>query len=120
VAKVICVHGELVGQRLSAKTGQVIAEVVHVTSEQRPEGPAENAFLLVEIGEVGRNGRYISWINYFDLDYASAKERNSWRLVEPAREYTQNLFWMPFGWPGANRVPTIGDSALAKEERIVA
>jgi hypothetical protein len=79
--------------------------------EQRPHGPAENAFLFIEpIGD-GRRGRYLSWINYFDIEYAAHAETGAWRVVEPARPYDRELAWVPFGW-SSPAVPTIGDSIL--------
>jgi|SRR5579862_2363271 len=109
----ISIKGELVGYRKS-QNGVVVSEIVHVTTEGRPHGPAENAFVEVEVGGGMRRARYLSWINYFDIEYALGREAGRWALVEPARGYSETLQWMPFGWQGFQRVPTIGDSILER------
>jgi hypothetical protein len=104
--------GELYGHRLEEEAGRVRADVVHVTGEGRPDGPAENAFVLVEHLGTELRARYISWINYFDLDYVIEREHGRWwRSVEPPNAYRELVMWTPFGWPGTLKVPTVGDLA---------
>jgi hypothetical protein len=101
------IRGELYGHRLASDTGDVVADIVHVTVENRPAGPAENAFVMVE--RVGQpRARYISWINYYDLDYVNERLPGCWRHVEPAEAYAQRAQWQPYGWPGALPAPTVG------------
>jgi len=109
----VSIRGELVGYRKS-REGVVVSEVVHITSESRPLGPAQNAFVEIEVRGGTRRGRYLSWINYFDIEYALSREAGRWELVEPARNYSEMLSWMPFGWEGFQRVPTIGDSIFER------
>lgn len=101
------ITGNLVGQRRSGQS----ADIVHVqhSSEQ---GPAENSFVLV-CGS-GR-ARYLSWIGYYDVEYAARREPGDWALVEPAQAYEREAEWLPYGWEGARGVPTIGDAVLANE-----
>jgi hypothetical protein len=107
----VSIRGELVGYRKSEK-GVVVSEIVHITTEARPVGPADNAFVEVELGGQIRRGRYLSWINYFDIEYARSREVGQWQIVEPPQEYSEKLQWLPFGWDGLQPVPTIGDSIL--------
>jgi hypothetical protein len=74
-------------------------------------GPAENSFVLVELSTQAR-ARYISWIGYFDIEYASRREPGAWTLVEPATHYEKDVDWRPYGWEGARPIPTIGDFIL--------
>lgn len=106
--KLIMVSGKLLGERLEHGTDQVIAEVVHIMKEQRPEGPALNAFIFVELSPAGNIGRYISWINYYDLEDALSKEHGCWRLIEPSQEYSREINWMPYGWPDSIKIPSVG------------
>jgi hypothetical protein len=110
-ARTIQVAGRLMGRRL-APDGRPGAEIVHVQRDQRPEGPAENSFVLVEIDSTPARARYVSWINYYDLEYAARRESPAWELVEPWHDYRRDVAWHPFGWPGAAAVPTIGDAVL--------
>jgi hypothetical protein len=103
--------GELYGRRLDERTGEVLADIVHVTGDGLGDAPAENAFVIVERRGGQRQGRYISWINCYDLDYVIERQPASWRIVEPAQSYQESVRWRPFGWPGALRVPTVGDLA---------
>ena len=72
-------------------------DVVRVTQEARPEGPADNALILVDRGT--GEGRYLSWIGYFDLDCAVSLEPDRWTIVEPAVEWATDVDWNPFGQP---------------------
>ena len=115
MANPIRVRGKLMGVRLAGTTNnEVIGEVVQIPVEMRPHGPAENSFILAEASGQPRRARYLSWINYFDLEYAIHRECGKWQLIEPAREYDELLSWMPFGWPGAIGVPVIGDSMRSR------
>ncbi|MEM9293242.1 MAG: hypothetical protein AAGD01_16285 [Acidobacteriota bacterium] len=108
----IPLSGDLLGHRLDPATGKVEAEIVWVRNENRPTGPAENAFVLVEPNGSGSRARYISWINYFDLEYAEHRQPGRWALVEPAQSFRQDVQWQPFGWSQQQVVPTIGDAIL--------
>ena len=101
--------GELYGHRVDDTTGQARADIVHVTEGARPDAPAENAFVLVEhLGPLLR-ARYISWINYYDLDYVIERQPRRWSSVEPPEAYRELVAWIPFGWPDMLAVPTVGD-----------
>ena len=99
------IRGNLVGQRLRAPA----ADVVHI-QESIEGGPAENAFVLV--CHTG-GARYLSWIGYYDFEYANKRQPGAWTVVEPPRPYQDDADWFPYRWDGAERVPTIGDSILA-------
>lgn len=105
------IHGHLLGHRMAGDGGEVLADIVHITE---PGEPAENAIVMVE--RDGPRARYLSWINYYDLDYVIAHEPSRWRLVEPAEPYQIEAQWAPFGWAGALPAPTVGDFAAAKPE----
>lgn len=72
---------------------------MQVKREQRPEGPAENSLILVQVlkHDIPR-GRYIPWIGYADLDQAESLEFGRWKLVEPARPFEADIWWHPWGW----------------------
>jgi hypothetical protein len=108
----IRISGYLIGRRLNPDSGDTVAEIVHIKQSHKPKGPAENAFIMIETGHYVPRARYISWINYFDLEYASHREVGAWELVEPAKSYQRDLTWYPYGWPEAKTVPTIGDTIL--------
>jgi hypothetical protein len=98
------------GTTLGRKVRSPEADVVHI-QQAIPSGPAENAFVLV--CHSGR-ARYISWIGYYDIEYARERELDGWLIVEPPRAFERDVDWFPYGWDGANSVPTIGDSVLDK------
>jgi hypothetical protein len=102
------ITGELLGRRIEPGSSDLLAEVVHVTAEI-PNGPAENAFVFIERSGTEPRARYISWINYYDLDYVHEHQPDSWALVEPSEPYQLDARWEPFGWPDALTVPTVGD-----------
>jgi hypothetical protein len=102
------ISGLLLGHRLAEDSGEVLADIVHVTA---PGEPAENAIVMIE--RDGPRARYLSWINYYDLDYAIAHEPSRWETVEPAQPYRAEAQWDPFGWAGALPAPTVGDFAAA-------
>lgn len=104
---VVAIRGHLHGRRLDEDTGAPLADVVHVTARDAAEGPAENAFVFVE--RASSCARYVSWINYYDLDYVVAHEPRRWQIVEPAEPFEVQARWAPFGWAGALPAPTVGD-----------
>lgn len=104
----ISLRGELLGVRLDGTTGGTAGEVVRVVTDHRPAGPAGNAMVFVEVGPDSRTARYLSWINYYDLDY-TAGHQQGWQVIEPAVPYQEVVAWHPFGWDGALRVPCVGD-----------
>src|SRR4051812_40238971 len=76
--------GSLVGQHLDSN-GNIIGEIIHNLEERRREGPAENAFIYLEIRNDRRpRARYVSWINLYDVEYAGRRQPGHWRLSEPA------------------------------------
>lgn len=84
------------GERVA---GGVHQAIVRVPREHRPEGPAENALVLVERSDGGApRARYTAWIGYGDLDLAKAED-DAWTLVEPAAAFEERVEWLPFGWP---------------------
>ena len=100
------------GRQLNPVSSAIEAEIVHIEHSHEPTGPAENAFILVEISRDPPRARYLSWINYFDLEYAAHREVGAWALVEPSEAYRKDVAWWPYGWSGARSVPTIGDAVL--------
>ena len=106
--KRILLRGNLVGRRDRSP----YAEVVHLSAAIEG-GPADNAFVLVyRTGQA----RYVSWIGYFDVEYASRREPGAWEIVEPASPFQREVDWIPFGWDGTEYLPSIGDSVLKKTE----
>jgi hypothetical protein len=110
--QLVTVVGLLMGHRRGATSGEVRADVVHVPAAAGSSGPASNAFVLVEHTASGFRSRYISWINYFDLEYAARREPGGWSLVEPTTPYRREVSWQPYGWSGMTPVPTIGDALI--------
>jgi hypothetical protein len=107
------IQGRLLGHRLD-REGQPLADIVHITGPNG-SGPAENAMVMVETD--GQRARYLSWINYYDLDYVIANEPSRWRIVEPSKLYRAEASWEPFGWEGALSAPTVGDFAKPHRAR---
>jgi hypothetical protein len=106
------IQGNLLGRKLD---GSKAADIVQVP-KKIADGPAENSFVLIELSSHPR-ARYISWIGYFDVEYASRREPGAWTLVEPATIYENDVDWQPYGWEGVGRIPTIGDSILDEISR---
>lgn len=77
------------------KAAEARHEVIRVTVEGRPAGPADNAIIVVE--QPSGRARYLSWIGYFDLDCASALAPGQWTIIEPARDWQAEVDWQPFG-----------------------
>jgi hypothetical protein len=92
--------GRLWGQHVD-RAGTIVGEIVHVMSGDESVGPAENAFVYVELlpNQKGR-ARYISWINYYDIEYANRKEPGNWRVIEPQEATARIVDWYPYGWSG--------------------
>jgi hypothetical protein len=102
------VQGLIKGQRIDPERGKVLGEIVHVSSENGANGPAANSFILIETSKDGeRKARYLSWINYYDIDYLSIQEFGLWRVIEPADHYNGEVEWHPYGWKGALPARTI-------------
>jgi hypothetical protein len=92
--------GRLWGQHID-RSGTIIGEIVHVSSQVASGGPAENAFVYVELlPDKKRRARYISWIDYFDIEHANRKQPGNWRVVEPQETATRSVDWHPYGWGG--------------------
>src|SRR5947209_11739799 len=78
ISRRIPVIGELMGQRIATHGPSSREDVVRITVEGRPEGPAENSIILVRVSEAGeKRARYISWIGYHDLDRKSTRLNSS-------------------------------------------
>jgi hypothetical protein len=104
--KSIELHGKLLGIRRAVSNGICVAEIVRICTEQRPNGPAENALVLVETLKSGiRRARYISWIGYYDIEEAQLSEPGTWELIEPSQTYRWLVEWMPFGWVEMQKLP---------------
>jgi hypothetical protein len=104
--------GELWGQHVSP-SGDVLGEVVRVSSATSMTGPAENAFVYVEIRPSEKErARYISWINYFDIEHANRQQAGSWRVVEPQQARAWHLIeWQPYGWGGPS-LPNVAYTSM--------
>lgn len=105
----ISISGSLAGRRINHPRP---ANIVHIRQPQAAGGPAENSFILIEADGEPRRARYLSWIGYFDIEYANLRQPGQWILVEPATHYEDQVDWHPYGWERAECVPTIGDSIL--------
>lgn len=106
----LAVRGLLMGHRLD-EVGEVDADIVRIRDSSDPSGPVEDSLVLIESDD-GSRGRYVSWINYFDLEYAVEHGRGAWRIVEPPRSVERDVDWCPYGWPGSDPVPTVGDGFI--------
>lgn len=104
----IACTGTLLGRR---KTDDGILEIVHVQHKHPDAGPAENAFVMVQQQGEHRIAKYISWINYHDIEYAMTIE-SGWELIEPGTEYSVSLAWQPYGWDQAWPIPSLGPDSL--------
>lgn len=102
----------LAGRLIGRHTGNDRAlrgEVVHVPAENRPAGPAENAYVYVEVGPSGtRRARYISWINLYDIEHANRFQAGCWSTIEPSESYRKPVAWLPFGWNDLE-LPSVAD-----------
>ena len=95
----VVISGELISRRHRPERGAVPDDIVRVVEEQRPDGPAAKAIVLVDRrASRAARARYLSWIGYADLDQACSFEFGLWELVEPATAYTTEAEWLPFGW----------------------
>ena len=102
------VPGSLVGWQLDPLLHSITGEIVHIEGDS-PGGPAENAFIYVELrANRPRRGRYIAWINLYDIEHAGLAYPGCWQLVEPAKHYDEILRWSPYGW-GGQRLPSVAD-----------
>lgn len=100
--------GILLGRRT---TDNGIIEIVHIQQKHPDAGPAENAFVMVQHHGDNRTAKYISWINYHDIEYAMTIE-SGWELIEPGAEYSASLAWQPYGWEQAWSIPSLGPNSL--------
>jgi hypothetical protein len=107
ITQVVEIKGELLGIcNTHPSSGRGSAEIVRVSSKQRPSGPADNALIMVYTLTGGlKRARYISWIGYYDIEEAQAQEPNVWELIEPARPYRCLAEWVPFGRPDMQVLP---------------
>jgi hypothetical protein len=102
----IRVVGELMGVANDPNRDGTGREVVRVTVELRPRGPADNSMILVD--RATSRARYLSWIGYFDLDCAAALAPRRWSIVDPATAWERDIDWVPFGrFDGGRRAAPI-------------
>jgi hypothetical protein len=99
--------GKIVGMRLGSDS-QPISYVVHNRIPSEPSGPAENAFLLIDIVVRPKRARYISWINLFDIENA-ARHQQGWLVVDPPLDFRQSVQWLPYGW-GDQPLPSVANT----------
>lgn len=97
------IRGELWGRRIGIAGAKSAGDVLRIV-EHHPDGPAENAWIFVEQTPEGRKARYISWINYYDVEFASRREPGRWSTVEPPAAYEGEAEWRPYGW-GSETLP---------------
>jgi hypothetical protein len=110
----IQIRGRILGRYRPAGSKDDTGYIVHVTSELRPSGPAENAFVFVEIlANEARKARYVSWINVFDIEYAALDEPGAWHLMD-GDLFQESVGWFPYGW-GGPRLPNIGYLQITAE-----
>jgi len=108
----LTVCGSVMGHRLDDESEAAEAEIVRVTASSNPSGPIEDSLILIERTDKPR-GRYISWINYFDLEYAVGHHPDTWRIVESPEILKREIDWHPYGWPEVDRIPMVGDTFIA-------
>ena len=102
------ISGTLLGRHLSPG-GAMRGAIVQIGSEQRPDGPAENAFVYVDMTHApGLRARYIAWINLYDIENAARRQPGEWELVQPGEPTAVRASWLPFGW-GGPALPSIAD-----------
>lgn len=97
VVRRIMLRGMLMGERPLPGGGK--REILSIVEEQRPHGPADGSMVSVVTTGDRRVARYVSWINYYELDEISRMEPGLWRLVEPPAAYEAVVEWHPFASP---------------------
>src|SRR4051794_23484853 len=96
----VSITGELWGRHFS-ETGEVIGEVIHVLQSFGPNDPAANAFVYAELTlSRAARARYVSWINYYDIEHAGRNQSGRWKIAEPAESWVRKAEWYPYGWDG--------------------
>jgi hypothetical protein len=104
----LIIKGAVLGERyLSGDKEQKIGIVLHV-DHAYSAGPAENAFLYVDLSSEETRARYISWINLFDIEYAGKLQDGSWHVNETAPSFEEVVTWIPYGWCG-EPLPCVAD-----------
>jgi len=86
-----------------SSAGEIVGKVLHVSDCRTPNGPAENAYVYVELTGEGPSAgrcRYLSWVNLFDIEVADRREPGRWALNTPSTAETLQVEWRPFGWDG--------------------
>jgi hypothetical protein len=102
------VAGTTLGLRHS-HSGWIEGKIVHVPNCRSPAGPAENAFVFVEIdGSRSTRARYLTWINLYDIEHAGNIQPARWSLCEPPEPFEGDVEWMPLGW-GDDPFPSVAD-----------
>jgi hypothetical protein len=100
--------GSILGERYLEKSEATkIGMVIHV-NHVHAGGPAENAFVYVDLNDAEPRAKYISWINLFDIEYAGKRQKGTWRVKEEATLIEQEIHWFPFGW-GGEPLPSVAD-----------
>jgi hypothetical protein len=93
------IRGDMIGARGYDRNAFGYAIVIVTKSDETPEGPASNAFVIIDYNYDPPRARYISWINLFDIEYA-ARFDSRWRTVEPSEAACERVRWLPYGWSG--------------------
>jgi hypothetical protein len=107
-APLVSFEGKLLGRHTDA-AGRIRGEIIHVMEEGRPRGPAENAFVYLDLSaQAGPRARYLSWINLYDIETAARRQPGEWHLIEGTNERRVDACWIPFGW-GAPPFPSVAD-----------
>jgi hypothetical protein len=106
----VTISGNLLGRHVD-RDGVVRGEIIQVTGESRPAGPAENAFVYVDKSEAsGPRARYLSWVNLYDIEHAGRQQPGAWQVVEPHPACKVETCWLPYGWAGP-QFPNVADVA---------
>ncbi len=102
------ISGERIGLRRIGREG-LVGEIIRVSCESRPSGPAENAFVYIEYcSSEYKRGRYVSWINLYDIEAAAERQGGTWSIVEPHQPASVLADWYPYGW-GGEALPSVAD-----------
>lgn len=114
----IKISGRIIGRYRPSASKDDGGHILHITSELRPAGPAENAFVFVEFASnQRRRARYISWINLYDIEHAALEQPGAWLLVlNGDNTFQESVEWFPYGW-GGPPLPNIAYLKITGEPR---
>jgi hypothetical protein len=87
---------------------RVDGKIVHVETCRDPAGPAENAYVFVDLrGPGAARARYLTWINLYDIEHAGCAQPGRWSLCEPPQYFEEEVRWLPLGW--GEPFPSVAD-----------